>query len=77
LGSFGVGCQRRLLPGPPTPENGQKLPIDSTAPLWQHRRMMVLGGTEKQFSLTRAALSACGRARNQFLIVCHFTHLLP
>ena len=49
-----------------TPETRQNLPLDGVTPVWEHRTTM--RGTEKQFSITRAALNTCGGAKNQFLI---------
>jgi hypothetical protein len=40
----------------------QTLPVDATAGICQGRAM--IGETENQFSLTRAELSHCGRAKS-------------
>src|SRR6185369_11544190 len=46
---------------------GQRFPVDATTRICQRRSM--LGETENQFSLTRAALSTGGRAKSKFLSV--------
>jgi hypothetical protein len=61
-------CRPRRRPGPKPPKKPQELPIDTTAPGWQHWTMM--SGTEKQFSLTRAA-HADMRARKREIPVSY------
>ena len=51
--------------GAKPPENRQNLPVDALGPVWQNEAAM--NESEKQFSLTRAALSTCGRAKSKFL----------
>jgi len=47
--------------------SGQNLPLDTTARVWQDFAM--LGGTEDKFSVTRAVLSTCRRAKSRVLSV--------
>jgi hypothetical protein len=54
------------FPGPETPENRQNLPLDIVAPFLQHRIMV--SETNEQFSLTRAALSACAAPKQRIPI---------
>jgi hypothetical protein len=49
---------------PKTGNNSENMPVDSPTPLCQYRAM--LGETQKQFSLTRAAFSTCGGAKTNF-----------
>jgi len=49
------------------PGSGEKLPVDATTLICQRRSM--LGETENQLYLTRAALSTGGRAKSKFLSV--------
>ena len=53
--------------GQDRPRKRQKLPVDIPAPPCQYRAM--LGEPKNQFSLTRAALSTCGRAKSKYLSV--------
>src|SRR5208282_1189861 len=59
-------CQNAVLQGQDRPRKRQKLPVDIPAPHCQYRAM--LGEPKNQFSLTRAALSTCGRAKKQIPI---------
>jgi hypothetical protein len=56
-----------LADGGKPPEPRQNLPVDALRQVWQDRAAM--NESEKQFSLTRAALSTCGRAKSKFLSV--------
>src|ERR1035437_6565903 len=61
--------------GAKPPEHRQNLPVDALHQVWQDGAGM--NESENQFSLTRAALSTCGRARNP-IPVCSLqllTHL--
>ena len=53
--------------GAKPPENRQTLPVDALRQDWQGGAAM--NESEKQFSFTRAALSNCGRAKNQIPII--------
>ena len=55
-------CLERTNYGSALRENGQNHALDTAAGAWQGLAM--LGEPEKQFSLTRAALSTCGRAKS-------------
>jgi len=50
---FASASTRPVCASPETPENRQNLPLDGVASVWQHQTIM--SGTQKQFSLTRAA----------------------
>ncbi len=56
-------CQNAVPQGQDRPRKRQKLPVDIPAPPCQYRAM--LGEPKNQLSLTRAALSTCGRAKKQ------------
>jgi hypothetical protein len=43
-----------------------QLALDTAALVWQHRIIVI--GSQKQFSLTRAALGTCGSARSEIPI---------
>jgi hypothetical protein len=55
--AYGVGD------GAKPPENRQNLPVAALRQVWQNGAAM--NESEKQFSLTRAAPSTSGRAKNQ------------
>jgi hypothetical protein len=53
-------------PPPKSAETRKNQSLTRPTMLWQYTGM--LGELEHQFSLTRAALSTCGRAKSKFLL---------